>query len=64
MKTMYHDKMVAVLCGIGGGMGKYLLDAQLSFPEKLLQAAITAFICGLLGAAGKYLFDLLKPKTK
>jgi hypothetical protein len=51
-----------ILCGISGGMGKYFLQVNLTFPEKLLQAAFAALVCGLFGAFGKWLFDFGKAK--
>lgn len=69
MKAMdnHNGTLWGISCGVVGGMGKYFLQAQMTFPEKLLQAGLTALVCGLLGAAGKFAFDLIvklfKPKT-
>lgn len=62
--TMEHQsgKLVAVVSGLIGGMGKYLL---FSSPHPLTQfftAVITALFCGLAGAAGKHIYDILKSK--
>jgi uncharacterized membrane protein YeiH len=66
MKTMYQDKMVAIICGIGGGMVKimYFLQTPMSFTEKAFEAGVIAFICGLAGATAKYLFDLIVKQFK
>jgi hypothetical protein len=65
MKAMNsHGTLWGIACGLAGGMGKYFLQAQLTFPEKLVQAGLTALVCGLLGAAGKYLFDLVVKRFK
>lgn len=56
----YSSKLVSVLCGVGGGMGKYFLQINNApFIVKLCQAGVTALLCGLLGAMGKHLFDLI-----
>jgi hypothetical protein len=66
MKEMLHDRMVAIICGIGGGMVKiiYFLQSPMSFLDKALEAGTIAFICGLAGAAAKYLFDLIVKQFK
>jgi phage shock protein PspC (stress-responsive transcriptional regulator) len=55
----HQNRVFAILCGITGGMGKYLLiDTTTStYIVKLAQAGLTAFVCGLLGAAGKSIWD-------
>ena len=65
--SVLSGKVIAIVCGIGGGMGKYMLQVNTEAPFiiKLSQAGATALVCGLLGAAGKYLFDIIikrKPK--
>lgn len=64
--SLLSGKVIAVICGIGGGMGKYMLqvNAEVPFMIKLSQAGVTALVCGILGAAGKYLFDLIVKKPK
>lgn len=57
------NRLVAIVCGITGGMGKYLfIDATSTYIIKLAQAGITALICGLMGAVGKYVVDLFWPR--
>lgn len=54
------NKLVGILCGIGGGMGRYLLQiSDAPFIVKLCQAGTTALVCGVLGAMGKHLYDLI-----
>lgn len=55
---MENNNFFGVLCGVTGGMIKYLIDIDAAFWAKTGEAIITAFLCGVVGAAGKYLFDL------
>jgi hypothetical protein len=64
MEQYYSGKVIAIICGIGGGMGRYLLQTDATYLIKLSQAGVTALVCGLLGAAGKYLFDLMVKQLK
>jgi hypothetical protein len=64
IEQYYSSKVVSVVCGIGGGMGRYLLQTDAAYLIKLSQAGVTALVCGLLGAAGKYLFDLIVKQLK
>lgn len=64
MEHHNEGKTWGIICGIGGGMTQWFLQANVdtAFMVKLMQAGITALVCGLLGALGKYLFDVvLKP---
>jgi hypothetical protein len=56
-KAMDHFKNWGTICGIAGGLGKYFLQIKMNFPERVIQAAITALVCAIVGAAGKKLFD-------
>ena len=62
MEHLSNGKAAAFLCGIGGGMTKYIIQVDAPFMVKLFQAGVTALICGFLGMAGKWAFDYLKTK--
>jgi hypothetical protein len=60
----YHKGTIwGIICGMSAGMSKFIffLQASTPFPQKLLEAAITAAICGLAGGvaggAGKWLWN-------
>lgn len=58
---MSDEIRFSTLCGVIGGVGKYLLDAA-NDPGKFVGIAFAALISGILGAAGKHFYDiLLKP---
>jgi hypothetical protein len=58
-----NGRLIGIICGLTGGMSKYLLQInEQPYLTKLFQAGVTALICGLLGAAGKHLYDLMKRK--
>lgn len=59
MFEQHHNRLFAIICGVTGGMGKYLLidTTSSTYLIKLAQAGLTAFVCGLLGAAGKSIWD-------
>jgi hypothetical protein len=55
------DNIVAVVCGLVGGLVKFsrvfLLE---TYWVSLLKAGGTAVVCGLCGLFGKYLFNLVR----
>jgi hypothetical protein len=63
MEHLNNGKGAAFLCGIGGGMTKYIMQFNdAPYFARLLEAGVTAFICGFLGMAGKWGWDYLKNK--
>jgi hypothetical protein len=61
----YSNKLVSILCGVGGGMGKYFLQMNNApFIIKLCQAGATALLCGLLGALGQHLFKIIVKRKR
>lgn len=63
MEQTDYGRLTAMICGIGGGMTKYIMQInEAPFLVKLFQAGITALICGFLGMLGKWAFDFIKVK--
>lgn len=69
MKAMEHnmesDKPIAFICGMAGGMIKFISGSIIlnaSFVLALLEAGATAMVCGFLGVAGKHLFNSIRKK--
>lgn len=60
MQNYEGNTAIGIICGMFGGVGKYLLQIQTPFLLNIIGAIITAFICGLAGVAGKEFFLLIK----
>jgi len=55
---------IGVISGVVGGFGKYLLEVNVPFENRIWQAIIAAFICGMAGLAGKDCYLYIKKRIK
>jgi hypothetical protein len=59
------NKTIGFLCGMIGGVTKFVCDAPINWGEYCIsttKAGFAALVCGFLGVAGKEIFGYIKKK--